>query len=70
MFRIVVITVIMGLISACSATPNKNQDPAKNNGATFRKDWKECREDYPEQGSGIHNSTMGGLHEFEGLEII
>jgi hypothetical protein len=66
MFRIVVITVIMVLISACSAIPDKNQDPAKNNGATFRKDWKECREDYPEQGSGIHIRQWEGCMNLKG----
>ena len=66
MFRIVVITVFIGLIAACSAIPDKNQDPTKNNVATFRTDWKECREDYPEQGSGIHIRQWEGCMNLKG----
>ena len=39
---------------ACVSMPSENQDPAKNNKATYNKDLKECKEDYPESGSGVH----------------
>lgn len=38
----------------CSSFPSENQDPAKNNKATYNRDLKECKEDYPEAGSGVH----------------
>ena len=44
---------ILGLIS-CANFPSENQDPAKNNKATYNKDLKDCQEDYPEAGSGVH----------------
>jgi hypothetical protein len=31
-----------------------NDDPSKNNKVTYNKDMKDCKEDYPEAGSGIH----------------
>ncbi len=40
--------------TACTSMPTVNQDPARNNQATYNKDLKECREDYPELGSGVH----------------
>ena len=46
--------VLMCCISGCVSIPETNQDPAKNNVATFRKDLKECKEDYPVAGSGVH----------------
>jgi hypothetical protein len=39
---------------ACVSIPSENVDPAKNNKLTYNKDLKECREDYPEAGSGVH----------------
>ena len=45
--------VAVGLL-ACVSMPSENQDPAKNNKVTYNKDLKECQEDYPELGSGVH----------------
>lgn len=45
------------LIVGCSgryAIPTQNVDPAKNNRASFNKDFSECKEDWPEAGSGVH----------------
>lgn len=39
---------------ACTSFPSENQDPVKNNKATYNRDLKECKEDYPEAGSGVH----------------
>ena len=66
MHQMVVTILLTVMITACSAIPNKNQDPTKNNVATFRKDWKECREDYPEQGSGIHIRQWEGCMNLKG----
>ena len=45
--------LILGLL-ACSAYPDVNKDPAKNNKATFQRDAVECAQAYPESGSGAH----------------
>ena len=45
---------VMLSLAACSSFPSENQDPAKNNKAAYSKDIKECKEDYPESGSGVH----------------
>jgi hypothetical protein len=47
------LTGVLGLV-ACVTFPSENQDPAKNNKATYNKDLRECQEDYPELGSGVH----------------
>ena len=55
----------MGFI-ACATIPDQNQDPTKNNRATFRKDLKECQEDYPETGSGVHVRQWEGCMKLKG----
>ncbi|MEA9604658.1 hypothetical protein VC159_09365 [Polynucleobacter sp. JS-JIR-II-c23] len=45
---------ILGTLISCSSFPSVNQDPAKNNKASYNKDLKDCQEDYPESGSGVH----------------
>ena len=45
--------VVIGLV-ACASFPSENQDPTKNNKATYNKDLKDCQDDYPEAGSGVH----------------
>jgi|GEM_PF-1024915 len=45
---------LLSVLFACVSFPSENQDPAKNNQATYKKDLKECKEDYPEVGSGVH----------------
>ena len=39
---------------ACVTYPTVNEDPAKNNQATFQKDALDCAKDYPEAGGGVH----------------
>jgi hypothetical protein len=41
-------------VVACSSFPSENKDPAKNNKVTYNKDLGDCKEDYPESGSGVH----------------
>ena len=59
---------LVGLLCLCSCAsiPETNQDPAKNNLATFRKDLKECKEDYPEAGSGVHIRQWEGCMNLKG----
>ena len=59
---ILAVSVLVG----CTPIPDKNQDPAKNNLATFRKDLKECKEDYPEDGSGVHIRQWEGCMNLKG----
>lgn len=42
------------LVTACTHFPSENVDPAKNNKANFQKDLRECKEDHPESGGGLH----------------
>lgn len=41
-------------IGGCNSFPSKNQDPQKDNKATYSKDLRECKEDHPESGAGLH----------------
>ena len=42
------------LAASCTTFPSENVDPAKNNKANFQKDLRECKEDHPESGGGLH----------------
>ena len=53
MSKLSILVVVLGL-AACASYPSENQDPAKNNKATYNKDLRECQEDYPESDSGVH----------------
>ena len=53
-------------IAGCVSMPTENQDPSKNNKATYNKDLKECREDYPESGSGAHLRQWMGCMQLKG----
>jgi hypothetical protein len=46
--------LLTGALTACSAYPDKNIDPVKNNKVTFERDAIECAQAYPEAGSGAH----------------
>ena len=45
---------MLGMMISCANFPSVNQDPAKNNKTTYNKDLRDCQEDYPEAGSGVH----------------
>jgi len=66
MLRIVITTLLLVMIAACGGMPDQNQDPTKNNVASFRKDLKECKEDYPESGSGVHIRQWEGCMNLKG----
>ncbi len=54
-WRSVVLSALVGMsLTACESFPTENPDPSKNNKVAYNKDLKECREDYPEVGSGVH----------------
>jgi len=46
--------------------PDVNEDPAKNNIATFRSDAIDCAGAYPESGSGIHIKQRIGCMNLKG----
>ena len=41
-------------LCACSSYPDVNNDPAKNNKATFQRDALDCAKSYPETDSGSY----------------
>ena len=53
-------------LTACVSFPTENQDPAKNNKASYNKDLGECQEDYPEVGSGAHFRQWIGCMNLKG----
>jgi hypothetical protein len=54
-FKVSCATLLSFFLAACvTSFPNVNDDPSKNNKETYNKDMKDCKEDYPEAGSGIH----------------
>jgi hypothetical protein len=46
--------------------PDVNEDPAKNNIATFRHDAIDCAGAYPESGTGIHVKQRIGCMNLKG----
>ena len=52
--KLLSILIATAMLSACTSFPSENVDPSKNNKDVFRKDLAECKQDYPESGSGIH----------------
>jgi len=53
-FKLIGIMLISTSLLACATYPTVNEDPAKNNQATFQKDALDCAKDYPEAGGGVH----------------
>jgi len=58
--------VALLLLTACISEPSKNEDASKNNQATYRKDLRECQEDYPETGSGVYLRQRAGCMQIKG----
>ena len=54
LIRYATLVFLMAIVISCAGFPSKNHDPAKNNQTAYNKDLKDCREDYPESGSGVH----------------
>ena len=53
-FQSILILLATSMLLACASFPSENTDPKKNNKDVFRKDLAECKQDYPESGSGVH----------------
>jgi hypothetical protein len=54
------------ILISCAGFPSENQDLAKNNTVTYNKDFKECKEDYPETSSGTHIRQWIGCMKLKG----
>jgi len=54
------------ILFGCSLYPDVNDDPAKNNKATFRQDALACAQAYPESGSGVHVKQRIGCMNLKG----
>lgn len=52
--KLLSILFAVAMLLACTSFPSENVDPNKNNKEVFRKDLAECKQDYPESGSGVH----------------
>lgn len=68
MFRASVYAILVFALFACAGTPDQNQDPAKNNRATYRQDLKDCSEVYPETGSGVYLKQRDGCMRLKGWQ--
>jgi hypothetical protein len=64
--RNVIASIAFISMGACTSISYKNQDPSKNNKATFLRDLKECKEDYPETPSGVHIRQWEGCMNLKG----
>jgi len=53
-------------LMSCVSIPSENPDPAKNNKATYNKELRECQEDYPEVGSGVHFRQWANCMKLKG----
>jgi predicted small lipoprotein YifL len=65
---LVTLIALISLAACASKFPDQNKDPAKNNQATFRKDLKECQENYPEVSSGGHLRQWQGCLALKGWQ--
>ena len=66
MFRIFIHTLSSLALLSCSGMPDQNQDPAKNNRTSYRKDMQECKEVYPESASGAYLKQWDGCMRLKG----
>ena len=66
MFRFLLYASSILVLVACASFPDQNQDPSKNNPATYRQDLKDCKDVYPEAGSGVHLKQWDGCMRLKG----
>jgi starvation-inducible outer membrane lipoprotein len=66
LFFIIIYFLLAVSLAGCASLPTENQDPTKNNKATYDKDLKECQEDYPVTGSGVHVRQWIGCMNLKG----
>jgi hypothetical protein len=65
------ISFVVGAIlflSACKSFPSKNRDSQRDNKEMFRKDLRECKEDYPESSAGLHFQRWSDCMNLKGWE--
>jgi len=56
----------LAMLFACNSFPTENIDPNKNNKDVYRKDIAECKQDYPESGSGVHFKQWANCMNLKG----
>ena len=58
-------TFALGLV-ACGGFPTTHPDPAKNNPATYKIDFKDCAQSYPETPDGVYLKRRISCMELKG----
>ena len=61
-----ILCAALGMLLACNSFPTENIDPNKNNKDVYRKDIAECKQDYPESGSGVHFKQWANCMNLKG----
>jgi len=61
-----ILCAALGMLLACNSFPTENIDPNKNNKDVYRKDLAECKQDYPESGSGVHFKQWANCMNLKG----
>jgi hypothetical protein len=64
--KYLILCTVLGVLFACASFPSENIDPNKNNKDVFRKDIAECKQDYPESGSGVHYKQWANCMNLKG----
>jgi hypothetical protein len=64
--KYLILCTALGMLLACASFPSENIDPNKNNKEVFRKDIAECKQDYPESGSGVHYKQWANCMNLKG----
>ncbi len=65
-YKVFLVFWVSAIFFGCSSYPDVNDDPVKNNKATFRQDALACAQSYPESGSGIHVKQRIGCMNLKG----
>ena len=65
-YRYLALIPVVLALASCISIPSENPDPAKNNKATYNKELRECQEDYPEVGSGVHIRQWANCMKLKG----
>jgi len=63
---LMVLLCVALFLGGCNSFPSKNQDPQRDNQASFRKDLAECKEDHPESNAGLHYNRWADCMRLKG----
>ena len=63
---LIAVACLVLCIGGCNSFPSKNQDPQKDNKATYSNDLRECKEDHPESGAGLHYGRWADCMNLKG----